>query len=508
MLSETVAIILGASQWPKSSDIWPDTSVFKNSAEAFRRYLLAPGGLNIPSKQVLDLFDDPRSHGEINEHIEIFLKSTTFIKNILIYYTGHGAFTEGDHKYCIAVRSSRAGDLGASGYRISSLARVLNKFATDARRFLILDSCFAGAAVPDFMPQSDATAAVGLIEQQTMDAMSDVGTALLCAASSSEQALAPINDQYTMFSGALLQALSKGSNGSDTLLSFDDLHPLIWSYIRNKFRDLGVPPNLYDADQRRGGISKVGFFPNAARRAYTMTSPTTVPSVSGIKFAVFLDVDLTLTEDYIQSYFARALDCYDDYKQKLEDKLEAGEITSEAFGRGLIKLFSSKGFTMSKAQESYGEVVVFPFAKKLFRMPGVDTFLVSSGPSYFIDLLGKEFNIPQTRICRSEYRFDEKTGLIKSCLAVNSLGKQRFVMEKSIGYDITIGIGDSVKADGGFVNICTIPLLTKPAEGFIHVENFNYETVFMLVEKLLKALRIMDSTLLSTDLSTSALVTS
>jgi phosphoserine phosphatase len=439
---------------------------------------------------VLDLFDDTRSQSEINEHIEIFLKSADDPKNVLIFYTGHGAFTEGDHKYCIAVRSSRAGDLVSSGYRIASLARVLNKVATNARRFLILDSCFAGAAVPDFMPQSDATAAVGLIEQQTMDAMSEAGTALLCAASSSEQALAPKNDEYTMFSGALLEALSKGATGGEDFLSFDDLHPLIWSYIRNRFRDLGVPPNLYDADQRRGGISKIGFFPNPAKQTIVMPRPSSAPS---IKFAVFLDVDLTLTEDYIQSYFARALDCYEAYKEELEDKLQSGEITSEKFGQGLIKLFASKGFTLTKAKEFYSDVVVYPFAKKLFRLPTVDTFLVSSGPSYFIDELGKEYNIPATRICRSEYRFDEKTGLIKGCLAVNALGKQRFVMEKSIGYDVTIGIGDSEKADGGFVNVCTIPMLTSASEGFIHVDNFNYETVYILVEKLSKALRMTDS---------------
>jgi hypothetical protein len=73
------------------------------------------------------------------------------------------------------------------------------------------------------------------------------------------------------------------------------------------------------------------------------------------------------------------------------------------------------------------------------------------------------------------------------------------VMEKSIGYDVTIGIGDSEKADGGFVNVCTIPMLTKASEGFIHVENFNSETVFILVEKLSKALRVTDSHFIASD---------
>ena len=64
MSNQTVAVILGASQWPKSPDVWPDSPLFKNSAEGFLRYLLAPHGLNLSSKDVLDLFDDTRSQSE------------------------------------------------------------------------------------------------------------------------------------------------------------------------------------------------------------------------------------------------------------------------------------------------------------------------------------------------------------------------------------------------------------------------------------------------------------
>jgi 2-hydroxy-3-keto-5-methylthiopentenyl-1-phosphate phosphatase len=491
MSKETVVIILGASQWPKSSDIWPDAAIFRNSAEELHRYVLDSNGLNLPSHQVLDLFDDARSQSDINEHIETFLRAADRPKNILIYYTGHGAFTESDHRYCLAMRTSRVGDLVSSGYRIASLARVLNKVSSDARRFLILDSCFAGAAVPEFMPQGDAESAAKLLEEQTFDAMAETGTALLCAASSSEQAFAPTKDQYTMFTGALLQALRKGSVAGSELLSFDDLRPLVWSCIHSRFRDLGVTPNLYDADQRHGSISKVGFFPNAARRTTPTPCPpsSTVVAPPPLKLAVFLDVDLTLTEDYIQSYYAKDLGCYPQY-QKLEDDLRDQKITSEIFGKELIKLFASKGFTLEKAKQVYYDVGLYPFAKKVLRMTTVDRYLVSTGPNYFIEELSKQYGIPRDRVLCSEYRFNGKTGIIQHCYAVNSAGKQKFVMEKSIGYDITIGIGDSDISDGGFVNVCTIPMLTRTHQGFIQCENFNSETVFILIEKLSKALRL------------------
>jgi len=262
--TNTLVIILGASEWPKSRQL-PSSDAFKRSASAIRAYFTEAHGLGVPSGCVFDLFDDPRSQGDQDDDIGAFLEKYCDRQgqgiNLILYYTGHGAFTEGDQKYCFVLRASRIGALGASGYRVSSLARTLNRLAPLARRFVIIDACFAGAAMIDFMPQSDAAS---MIESETMDMLVDGGTALLCAASSSEVALAPVGGKHTMFTDALLTALRTGRSYMGQFLSFDDLRTLIESHIRETFRDQAVRPEMHIPDQRRGNISRAGLFPNKA----------------------------------------------------------------------------------------------------------------------------------------------------------------------------------------------------------------------------------------------------
>jgi hypothetical protein len=157
---------------------------------------------------ILNLFNDNRPINELDESIEAFLLNTfngSEPKDVLVYYTGHGAFVEGDQRYCLLMPCSRIGALGASAYAVRSLARTLHRSAPNARRFIIIDACFAGAAQADFIPQSDAGSRM---EVQAMDALVDSGTALLCAASSADVAMVPTKSDYTMFSGALLDALT------------------------------------------------------------------------------------------------------------------------------------------------------------------------------------------------------------------------------------------------------------------------------------------------------------
>jgi hypothetical protein len=78
----------------------------------------------------------------------------------------------------------------------------------EARKFIIIDACFAGAAQPDFIPQGPVAERM---EEQTMAGFAESGTALLCAASAVDVALAPVFETYTMFSDALLNVMQSGS---------------------------------------------------------------------------------------------------------------------------------------------------------------------------------------------------------------------------------------------------------------------------------------------------------
>lgn len=264
-----IVILLGASEWPKSKFRWPGSKNFRNSAESFKQYLLDPQALSLDSGSVLDLFDDDRPQSKVDESIERFLiDHSERMTDVLVYYTGHGAFTDDDRKYCLALRDTNADKSGASAYRMSSLASTLRKSARHARKYLIIDACYAAAALHDFIPQSDNASRM---EDHVMSALPKAGTALLCAASAVDVALSPTNSEYTMFTEALLDALRNGSQRVSGLLSFDDLRDHARDFIREKFLAQGVQPELYIPDQRCGEISSVGLFPNPAQQALVST---------------------------------------------------------------------------------------------------------------------------------------------------------------------------------------------------------------------------------------------
>lgn len=179
-----------------------------------------------------------------------------------------------------------------------------------------------------------------------------------------------------------------------------------------------------------------------------------------MKIALFLDVDKTLTKRYIQEDYARLLGCSEEY-EIIEGEFQRTQ-SSEKFGDELINLFKSYSFTSAYARKNFEQIQLLPWTDLLLKLP-VTKFLVSNGPSYYIDMLAQKYNIPQENVIRSYYRFNNDTDLIEGCNAVSNAGKAEFVSEKAKDFDITIGVGDSPRHDGPFLTNCTF--------GFIHQTN-------------------------------------
>jgi len=201
-----------------------------------------------------------------------------------------------------------------------------------------------------------------------------------------------------------------------------------------------------------------------------------------MKIGLFVDVDRTITRNFIQQDVARALGCENEYRN-LEEGFQNQTISSDEFGEQLIAIFASKQFTRQKARDTYESVQLQPWAAELLQLK-IDKYLVSSGPSYFIDELARNYNIPQDHVCRSEYIFDNRTGIIQSCNAISAQQKAQFVKHNLSKYAITIGIGDHPEHDGPFVSLCTIPLLTINTDKYISVKTFSL--VIVLIQNMMK----------------------
>jgi phosphoserine phosphatase len=223
-----------------------------------------------------------------------------------------------------------------------------------------------------------------------------------------------------------------------------------------------------------------------------------------MKIAVFLDVDKTLTQDFIQKEYAKALGCSPEYEE-IESAFQRKQISSAEFGTKIIGLFAAKELTEEKAEQLFGTVRLQAWTEELLALE-VDKYLVSSGPSYYIDPLAAKYRIPEKNVCRTVYRFDRRTRIIESCNAVDEQYKADFVRERVGAYDLTIGIGDNAKFDGPFVSHCTIPLLTVTTESTLHIPNFG--AAIPLINKLLKLKEPGSRTFRPSDMSIPELVRS
>lgn len=121
----------------------------------------------------------------------------------------------------------------------------------------------------------------------------------------------------------------------------------------------------------------------------------------------------------------------------------------------------------------------------------VTIYLVSSGPSYYVERLAKHFNIPIENVLCSKYEFGPN-GRLSRCNAVSQYTKVGFVDRYKNDHVLTIGIGDSVTQDGPFISACDIPILTGKNEGYLYAGTL--QLVPSMIRKLSERISVIPRT--------------
>jgi TPR repeat protein len=257
----TLAVILGVSKCSRSPHL-ANLPASENSAGAFYHYLT--GEFGMPEENVKELFDSRKSPGsQILEIGEWLCSRKEMLKDLIVFYTGHGGFTPGDRKFFLATRFTTERSEGATSIRIVDLANELKDKAWWARKYLIFDCCFAGSVVAEFM------ASPGLVAvNKTKEVFPSKGTAVLCSSSSQEVSIAPLGGQYTRFSDALFGILQDGNKRVPTDLSLHDVGMQIRERILEKYPEGGMRPEIHSPDQTEGDVASVHLFPNVALRSF------------------------------------------------------------------------------------------------------------------------------------------------------------------------------------------------------------------------------------------------
>jgi 5'-deoxynucleotidase YfbR-like HD superfamily hydrolase len=266
----TLALILGASHFPSKDTLTPHSS-FANSAKKFQHYLGSATGLNLPDANIRSFFDSSADSPSIHKEIRSFLNDRrkelhatgTPARDLICYYVGHGDFTQ-NREYLLAIQATTDGIEAQTSLLVSQLAATIRASARQLRQFLIFDACFSAASVNEFQSASAAIA-----REKVADAFRTFasGTLLFTSSSAKEASMAPESAELTMFTGAMLAALSNGDPQGKVRLTFDELRDLTEQQIIDSGNANPVRPELHAPGQASGNLATLPFFPNPARTA-------------------------------------------------------------------------------------------------------------------------------------------------------------------------------------------------------------------------------------------------
>ena len=262
----SLLIVIGASEFPGDPTL--SNPQFARSAEGIRKYFLDPAGFALPEANCLWLFDTAEHPTTVYDRIEEFLRramapgDSERARDLIIYYIGHGFFRADDQAYHLADQSYKIGAAEYS-YRFRDLLRTVEHGASTLRKFYIVDACFSGVTAKALMSANAITEKlIADTKQEAADYLPNSGTALLCATSPHEVAIAPTSENYTMFTGALLDVLK--ATPMTQLLTLEQLHQRTTTVILDRFGTTGVRPQIHKPDQKAGDIAAVPLFPGSA----------------------------------------------------------------------------------------------------------------------------------------------------------------------------------------------------------------------------------------------------
>jgi serine/threonine protein kinase len=269
----TAAVLLGASDWTDAG--LGSAPSFGRSAKELLNYLTHASGLGLDPDLIIDLFNDRTYAGEqlgyvrdtLGRRIKERSEAGHPVSDVIIYYLGHGVTDEQAH-LSLLVRRSINGMEVETGIRAPDLARTLKLAAPKQRRMIVLDCCFAEAAIKAFIGMSaPAKSLSASVAKDFADGLPASGGLLLCSAPANEIAVGAPNAEHTLFTGALLQVLQSGLGRDQPFFSFTDLRDATYQIMLEKF-GAGAPyPVLHPFSPAHGDLAQYPAFPNIVKES-------------------------------------------------------------------------------------------------------------------------------------------------------------------------------------------------------------------------------------------------
>ncbi|MBX3206762.1 MAG: thioredoxin domain-containing protein [Labilithrix sp.] len=245
------ALLLGASEFSH----WPALSnpAFGRSHAKFLDYLREVRG--VPDENICNLFESERNATDQLEELTDFLERLPRKADLFVHYVGHGGFVS-SQRFFLGLKAAKSGREDGTCLIFETFATRLRTFTASKRVFVILDCCFAAAAVKHLMgPAGD------LMSSKVDESLRVRGVTVLAASSKDEAAYAPDGLSLTMFSDAMFRVLEQVDEPRSEVLTLRELKALIEESIATRFSTDGVRPKVHTPYQPVGDIADHPIFP-------------------------------------------------------------------------------------------------------------------------------------------------------------------------------------------------------------------------------------------------------
>jgi putative AlgH/UPF0301 family transcriptional regulator len=205
------------------------------------------------------LVHDPTTPQEVGRVLRAAARSTGVNGLLLVYFAGHGVVDDRTGELHLAVAQTDREAAYATAVPYDWVRRsVLESPAS--RRVVILDCCYAGRAISGM---SDYLTAVG-------DEVEIDRTCVLVASSPNRAALAPPDEKYTAFTGALIDVVRRGVTDGPDPLDMAAIYDEVYKVQRRRGRPL---PEM----RARNGGERVPLVHNVARPVRPSVTPGPPP---------------------------------------------------------------------------------------------------------------------------------------------------------------------------------------------------------------------------------------
>ncbi|MFH9858938.1 caspase domain-containing protein, partial [Streptomyces sp. NPDC017202] len=214
------AILIGVGQYAHL----PAIPTVRQNIAALHEVLTGEESWNLPAQHCVTVHD-PRTPEELVDPIYHGVQEAT--DTLLVYYAGHGLRGENRGELRLTRSTSRTGASHTSTDYNEIRETLLNSVAV--RRIVILDCCYAAAALGTMSDPAQALAEEALVE----------GTYLIAAAGETQAAMADDGRGFTVFTGELVNLLRNGvSDKSKKFLDLDSIFSHLFHSLRSQARPL------------------------------------------------------------------------------------------------------------------------------------------------------------------------------------------------------------------------------------------------------------------------------